>query len=82
MLKGQEKNTIWKRISDREFQGKIEPVGEIILVPGDVISFTPDAIHCVEAIGDEATITFNIYGETHHKQRFEFEPITHNSKIF
>lgn len=82
LLKGQEKNTFWKRTNDPKFQDKIESVGEINLLPGDIISFTPDAIHSVEAIGDEPTVTFNLYGETHSKRRFEFDPITHRSKNF
>lgn len=82
VLKGQEKNTLWKRSNHPEFKDKIEPVGEITLVAGDIISFLPDAIHCVEAVGDEPTITFNLYGETHQKQRFEFDPITHTAKNF
>ncbi len=82
VLKGKEKNTFWKRTNDAEFKDKIEPAGDIILAPGDIISFTPDAIHSVEAMGDEPTVTFNIYGETHHSQRFEFDPISHTAKIF
>lgn len=82
VLKGQEKNTFWQRTNDSEFKERIELVGEITLVTGDIISFTPDAIHSVEAMGDEPTITFNIYGETHHSQRFEFNPITHSAKNF
>lgn len=82
VLKGKEKNTFWKRTNDSEFKDKIEPMGELTLVAGDIISFTPDAIHSVEAMGDEPTVTFNIYGETHHSQRFEFDPITHIAKSF
>jgi len=33
----------------------------------------PDAIHQVEAIGDQPTISFNVYGETNYDQRFEFD---------
>jgi predicted metal-dependent enzyme (double-stranded beta helix superfamily) len=39
-----------------------------------VISFTEGAIHSIETLGNEPLITFNIYGETHHKTRFEFDP--------
>jgi len=82
VLKGQEKNTFWQRIPEREFPDKIKPVGELILSPGDIISFTPNAIHRVEAVGEEPTVTFNIYGETYHSQRFEFDTITHRAKNF
>ena len=82
VLKGQEKNTFWRRTNDPEFPSKLERVGETILNPGDIISFTPDAIHSIEAVSEEPTITFNLYGETHHKQRFEFDPISHRAKNF
>lgn len=82
ILKGQEKNIFWKRNPDSEFADKIERLDETILMPGDIISFTPDAIHSVESVGDEPTITFNIYGETDSSRRFEFDPITHKSKKF
>ncbi|GAB4201035.1 MAG: hypothetical protein Fur006_53140 [Coleofasciculaceae cyanobacterium] len=82
VLRGQEKNTFWKRTNDSAFQDRIEPTGEIILLPGDIISFTSDVIHSVVSMGDEPTVTFNLYGETHSKKRFEFDPITHTAKNF
>lgn len=82
ILKGQEKNTIWKRSSSDEFQGRVEQTGELMLFPGDIISFTPDAIHCVEAVGDEPTVTFNLYGETDSNQRFEFDVVKHVAKRY
>jgi predicted metal-dependent enzyme (double-stranded beta helix superfamily) len=82
VLKGQEKNTFWQRDRSPEFTDKIAPTGELTLFPGDIISFTPDAIHCVEAMGDEPTVTFNIYGETNPKERFEFDIINHTAKNF
>jgi predicted metal-dependent enzyme (double-stranded beta helix superfamily) len=56
--------------------------GEITLEPGHIISFTPDAIHSVEAVGDEPTVTFNIYGETDPKERFEFDIVSKTAKKF
>ncbi|AOY80244.1 cupin [Moorena producens JHB] len=82
VISGQEKNTFWRRTDDPDFRDRIEQVGEKILFPGDIISFTSDAIHSVEAMGDEPTITFNIYGETNYDQRFEFDPLTHTAKTF
>lgn len=82
VLKGEEKNTIWKRMHDPKFPDRIEPTAEGILLPGDIISFTPDAIHCIEVVGDEPTVTFSLYGETHHSKRFEFDPIAHTAKNF
>ncbi|PMB53130.1 cupin [Fischerella thermalis CCMEE 5201] len=82
LLKGQEKNTFWRRNPSQEFTAKIEQTGELTLLPGDIISFTPDAIHCVEALGNEPTVTFNIYGETDPKQRFEYNVVSHTAKKF
>ncbi len=82
VLKGEEKNTFWRRTNSPEFQDKIERMGEITLFPGDIISFTPDAIHSVEAMGDEPTVTFNIYGETDPDERFEFDSVTHKARNF
>lgn len=82
VLKGEEKNTIWKRINDPAFPDRIEATAEGILLPGDIISFTPGAIHCIEAVGDQPTVTFSLYGETHHAKRFEFDPVTHTARNF
>ncbi|GAB4179620.1 MAG: hypothetical protein Fur006_13080 [Coleofasciculaceae cyanobacterium] len=82
LISGQEKNTFWKRVNHQESSGEIEQVGEHILMHGDIISFLPDAIHSVEALGDEPTITFNLYGETNYEQRFEFDPVTGTAKNF
>jgi predicted metal-dependent enzyme (double-stranded beta helix superfamily) len=82
VLKGEEKNTLWRRLADSQLPDWVEPTSEVTLLPGDLISFTPEAIHCVEAVGDEPTVTFSIYGETHHSKRFEFDLVTHTAKIF
>ncbi|XGV98756.1 MAG: hypothetical protein ACAF41_07405 [Leptolyngbya sp. BL-A-14] len=82
VLKGEEKNTLWKRLSDAKFPDRVEPTAEVVVLPGDIISFTPDAIHSVEAVGDEPTVTFSLYGETHHSRRFEFDPVLHTAKNF
>ncbi|WP_353929151.1 AraC family ligand binding domain-containing protein [Okeanomitos corallinicola TIOX110] len=82
ILKGQEKNTFWRRKSNPELTDQIEQVGELNLHPGDLISFTPDTIHQVQSIGEEPTVTFNIYGETDSQKRFEFDIINHIAKKF
>ncbi|AFZ27515.1 putative metal-dependent enzyme of the double-stranded beta helix superfamily [Cylindrospermum stagnale PCC 7417] len=82
VLKGQEKNTFWRRSQSVEFPDKIETTGEISLLPGDIISLTHDAIHRVKAVGDEPTVTFNIYGETDSRKRFEFDAVNHIAKKF
>ena len=82
ILKGQEKNTFWRRSGNPDFPDKIEKTGEINLFAGDIISLTPETIHDVQAMGEEPTVTFNIYGETNPKQRFEFDVINHIAKKF
>jgi predicted metal-dependent enzyme (double-stranded beta helix superfamily) len=82
ILKGQEKNTFWQQVYDPTLGTKIIPTGDIILMPGDIISFTPNAIHQIEAISDEPLVTFNLYGETQANQRFEFDPITQQRKKY
>ena len=82
ILEGEERNTLWRRVSDPQFPDRVEPVGDIILLPGDVISFTGNAIHSVKAVGDEPTFSFSIYGETYHSRRFEYDSNTHTAKNF
>jgi predicted metal-dependent enzyme (double-stranded beta helix superfamily) len=82
ILKGQEKNTFWQQVYDPNLGTKIIPNGEITLIAGDIISFTPNAIHQIEAIANEPLVTFNIYGETQASQRFEFDPITQQRKKY
>jgi predicted metal-dependent enzyme (double-stranded beta helix superfamily) len=82
VLKGQEKHTFWRRVNDPKFPDKIEPVGEKILNPGEIISFAPSGIHQVEAIGDEPVVTFHLYGDTFSKLRFKFDPATCSASNF
>jgi predicted metal-dependent enzyme (double-stranded beta helix superfamily) len=82
ILKGEESNVLWRRIQDPQFADRVEPIAELRLLPGDIISFTPDAIHSVTAVGDEPTVTFSVYGETHHSKRFEFDVDAHTAKNF
>lgn len=82
LIDGTEKNRFWKRSPTAEFPDKLELVGEQILQPGEIIGFMPGAIHSVESVGDEPTISFNIYGETDYSQRFRFDTIKHTAKKF
>ncbi|TAE59036.1 MAG: cupin [Nostocales cyanobacterium] len=82
ILKGQEKNTFWRPDPNLEFPDKIEKVGELNLNPGDIISFTEETIHQIEATGDQPTVTFNIYGETDSQKRYEFDIINNIAKKF
>lgn len=82
ILQGQQKNTLWQRGPEPAFPDKIVCVAEQTLSDGDIISFVPAAIHCVQALGEKPLVTFNLYGETERKQRFEFDPITHRAKRY
>ena len=82
IIGGQEKNTLWRRVPDPDHPDRIEKVAEKILVPGDIITFMPDAIHSVEPLGDEPAISFNLYGVTDFEQRYQFDPKTQTAKNF
>lgn len=82
MLSGQEKNRFWQRSPTLDHRDKIKPVGEQVLNSGDILCLMPDAIHQVEVIGNEPTISFNLYGETNFNQRFEFNRDRHTANVF
>jgi predicted metal-dependent enzyme (double-stranded beta helix superfamily) len=82
VLKGQEKHTFWRQTFHPQLPAQIEKTGELILFPGDIICFTPDAIHSVEALANEVTVTFNLYGETDPQRRFEYDLYTHTTKNY
>jgi predicted metal-dependent enzyme (double-stranded beta helix superfamily) len=83
VLQGQEQHTFWQRVADDpDHPDRIIAVGQKTLNPGEIISFMPGAIHHVQAIADQPTITFQIYGDTQPRSRFEFDPIQHTAKHF
>ncbi|MDY7023673.1 MAG: cupin [Cyanobacteriota bacterium] len=82
VLKGQQKNVFWKREPLPDFPDNIEKVGEQVLEEGEIISFTSDAIHYIEAVGEESSLTFNLYGETNAANRFQFDAENHLAKHF
>ena len=82
MVGGQEKNHLWRRVPSKATPHKLEPAGEIVLSPGDIITFTPGAIHQVEPVGDEPTISFNLYGVTDFKNRYIFKPEEQTAELF
>ncbi|MFZ9739958.1 MAG: cupin [Prochlorotrichaceae cyanobacterium] len=81
-ISGQEKHTFWRKINTPEESFRIEQVGEHILEPGEIISFHPDAIHQAETIGEENGISFQLYGDTQPKSRFQFELETQTARRF
>ncbi len=80
LIDGEEKNRLWRRSDPKG--DRIELVEECVLEPGEIIGFEPDAIHNVEALGDEPTVSFNLYGITDYKARFEFDPEKQTAKRF
>lgn len=82
LLSGREKNCLWRRAGDVNNPDRLDLVEELTLDPGDVVGFMPEAIHCVEALGDEPTITFNLYGLTDYQTRFKFDLENHSAQLF
>ncbi|WP_425216261.1 cupin [Tumidithrix helvetica] len=82
VLMGQEKHTFWQRVPDPQFPHKIEVVGEKVLSAGEIISFMPNAIHQVTAIGDAPAFSFTLYGDTQPRSRFIFDVTHHTAKPF
>lgn len=80
LLAGCEKNRLWQRTEPTS--DRIELTQDLVLEPGDILCFLPDAIHDVEALGTEETVSFNLYGETESDRRFRFEPTTHTATSF
>lgn len=82
ILKGQQKNTFWRRNPIPDYPYCIEYAGEKILTSGEAISFTTEAIHSIESLGDEPTVTLNLYGETDGQKRFIFDRDRQTAKHF
>jgi predicted metal-dependent enzyme (double-stranded beta helix superfamily) len=82
MLGGREKNRLWRRAPSPKNPDKIELIDEVVLAPGDIITFTPGAIHQVEPYGDEPTISFNLYGITDFQSRYVFNPEKETAELF
>ncbi|MGB7249762.1 MAG: cupin [Phormidesmis sp.] len=74
MVGGQENNTFWQQATDNPKE--ITEVGEKMLYPGDIIGFTSNAVHRVAPVGDEPTISFNLYGITDYSRRYKYDPKT------
>ncbi len=74
IIGGQEKNTFWTK--DSGSSEAITPAGEKMLYPGDIIGFTSNAVHQVAPVGDEPTISFNLYGITDRSSRYKYDDKT------
>lgn len=82
VIDGEEKNTFWRRHPQPQTPDQIQKTGDKILRAGDMITFTSEAIHSIEVIGDEPVISFNLYGPTNYSQRWQFDPHNHTAKNF
>jgi predicted metal-dependent enzyme (double-stranded beta helix superfamily) len=77
LLDGQEQNQFWHRTQDQ-----LATTTTRVLHPGEILTFLPDSIHQITALGDGPTISFNLYGETDYQNRFEFDPVSHQAVAF
>ena len=74
ILEGKEKHTFWKQVDPIHQPFRIEAVGEKIFGPGEIISFMPQTIHQVSISGNLPSFTFQIYGDTQPRSRYEYHP--------
>ena len=79
---GGEKNQFWKRSPTPDAPHRIEPTARKLMMPGQIIGFTAEAIHSIEPLGDEPVVSFNLYGETNFQRRFQFDPETNTATPF
>lgn len=82
VINGKEEHTFWRRTPSPNSPHHIECVDRKILVPGEILSFMPNAIHQVKAIAPTPTLSFCLYGDTQPRSRFQFDPVTHTAKQF
>jgi predicted metal-dependent enzyme (double-stranded beta helix superfamily) len=82
LMSGQEQNQFWRRSPTDESPDRLEIAGETIIDPGQIITFLPEAIHQITALGTTPTISFNLYGETDYDQRFEFDLNSNQAALF
>lgn len=84
LMDGEEKNVLWRRPNQDPTgpQNRLEQTGDLVLNPGDLIGLMPDAIHCVEAMGEEPTVSFNLYGVADYENRWKFDPQSHAAELF
>ena len=79
ILDGEERNRFWQ---PQDVGQPMVQAEETILQPGEIITFMPNAIHQVEALGDDPVLSFNLYGETDFKARFKYNAETSEASSF
>lgn len=84
-VEGPEKNVYWRRMDDgsRPGHARLEPMGEEIVGPGDVVAMLPDAIHSVVNESDRVSLSLHVYGwNTNVIGRSQFDPEKQTEKPF
>jgi predicted metal-dependent enzyme (double-stranded beta helix superfamily) len=82
---GLETNTLWTRLDDGSRPGHavIRPAATRVLGPGEVITFSPDAIHSVVNETERVSVSLHVYGlHVNHAIRSQFDPLTNTEKAF
>jgi len=82
MLDGEEQNDFWQRAGDATQPDRLIATETRTVQPGDIVTFLPETIHRVRALGDRPTISFNLYGTTNYQQRFKFDLEQHVATRF
>ncbi|MGE8659176.1 MAG: cysteine dioxygenase [Achromobacter sp.] len=64
-LSGQELNRVYRRSDDGSQPGRatLEQVREVVVQPGQSVSFLPEDIHSIHVTGDAPTLHFHLYGQ-------------------
>ena len=73
---GLERNTFWTRVDDGSRPGHAELHRErdVVVGPGDVVTFQPDTIHSVANEGERVTLSLHVYGtHVNHTERSQFD---------
>ena len=73
---GLERNTFWTRVDDGSRPGHAELHRErdVVVGPGDVVTFQPDTIHSVVNEGERVTLSLHVYGtHVNHTERSQFD---------
>jgi len=80
---GDEHNINWDRLDDgaREGYAEIAVRNEVVVAPGDVISFRPDDIHSVENRTDATTLSLHVYGRhINFTDRYQYDPASRRAE--
>lgn len=64
-LSGQELNRVYRRTDDGSQAGRatLEQVREVLVQPGQSVSFLAEDIHSIHVTGDAPTLHFHLYGQ-------------------